>query len=155
MYEVFINSKRLVFESVGNEKKYGESWLHFSLIKSTFNWNEFYVTSIMPPENDNLVCFAKNPALEWKYFRSNFKLIKAAGGLVVNNKNECLFIFRNGKWDLPKGKIEKGEKNQLAAKREVTEETGVDKLKIISKLKPTYHLYELNNKWILKKPIGM
>ena len=85
----------------------------------------------------------------WSNFKSNFKIIKASGG-VVKKKNKLLFIFRLGKWDLPKGKIEKGEKRKQAAIREVEEECGITKLKITSKLPNTFHVYELNGQFILK-----
>ena len=60
-------------------------------------------------------------------------------------------IFRNGKWDLPKGKLETGENIEECAIREVQEECGIDNLQIISKLKDTYHTYELNVKDVLKR----
>ena len=84
-------------------------------------------------------------------FSSHFKIIEAAGGLVRNKNGEYLFIFRNGKWDLPKGKIEKGEGVKTAAIREVEEECGVKKLKITHDLDSTYHIYHINEKAILKR----
>jgi 8-oxo-dGTP pyrophosphatase MutT (NUDIX family) len=84
------------------------------------------------------------------YFFSMFKLIEAAGGLVKNNKEEWLFIFRNGKWDLPKGKVEKKEALKDAAIREVEEECGIGKLKIIKELPSTYHTYFMEEKPVLK-----
>ncbi len=80
----------------------------------------------------------------------NFKVIEAAGGLVFNDVKELLFIFRNGKWDLPKGKVEKGESVSQTALREVTEECGVNNLKLDSFFDKTYHIYELNNRFIFK-----
>lgn len=77
-------------------------------------------------------------------------MIKAAGGVVYNQKKELLMIFRNGKWDLPKGKLETGESIEECAIREVQEECGVNNLQIISKLSDTYHTYELNGKMVLK-----
>ncbi len=81
----------------------------------------------------------------------NCKLIKAAGGLVVNNKNQVLMIKRFGVWDLPKGKIEKNERIYTAAIREVEEECSVKGLQIVKKLPPAYHVYTEKNQWILKK----
>lgn len=80
----------------------------------------------------------------------NYTLIKAAGGVVYNQKKELLMIFRNGKWDLPKGKLETGESIEECAIREVQEECGVNNLQITSKLSDTYHTYELNGKMVLK-----
>ncbi|RZK71868.1 MAG: NUDIX domain-containing protein [Pedobacter sp.] len=79
------------------------------------------------------------------------ELIKAAGGLVKSAKGNYLFIFRNKKWDLPKGKVEKGERMKEAALREVEEECGVKIHTNDEKLCKTYHVYVLNNKLVLKK----
>ncbi len=75
---------------------------------------------------------------------------RAGGGLVYNTKGEVLFIFRNGKWDLPKGGVEKGEKNKAAAVREVEEETGVANLQVTGKLQKTYHIFKRNGRFKLK-----
>lgn len=85
-----------------------------------------------------------------KSFFKHFTLIDAAGGVVRNDKDEILFIRRLGKWDLPKGKTEAGESAPEAAIREVTEETGVDRLKIIKDLGETYHTYNAFGKHFLK-----
>lgn len=85
-----------------------------------------------------------------KLFFRNFTIIEAAGGIVQNNKKELLFILRLGKWDLPKGKMEKGEKPDECALREVEEETGVTGLKLKKKVGETYHTYDEFGKHILK-----
>ena len=87
---------------------------------------------------------------DWENFCANYKLIYAAGGVVKNSKNQILMIFKNGKWDLPKGKIENGEKIIDCALREVHEECGVSKLQIINQLQNTYHIYKINNHEVLK-----
>ncbi len=85
-------------------------------------------------------------------FQSLFKIVKAAGGLVINKKQEALLIFRRGFWDLPKGKIESGEKKKVAAVREVVEETGIRQVTLHEKLITTYHTYRgVNKKRVLKK----
>lgn len=83
-------------------------------------------------------------------FFKNFTLIEAAGGILQNDKKEILFILRLGKWDLPKGKIEKGEKMDECALREVTEETGVKGLSLKKKIGETYHVYDQFGKHFLK-----
>jgi 8-oxo-dGTP pyrophosphatase MutT (NUDIX family) len=83
-------------------------------------------------------------------FFKNFQLIEAAGGIVQNDKKEILFINRLGKWDLPKGKIEAGEKEEESAMREVTEETGVTNLHLKNKIGETYHVYDAFGKHFLK-----
>jgi 8-oxo-dGTP pyrophosphatase MutT (NUDIX family) len=85
-----------------------------------------------------------------KLFFKHFTIIEAAGGIVQNNKKELLFILRLGKWDLPKGKMEKGEKPDECALREVEEETGVTALKLKKKVGETYHTYDEFGKHILK-----
>jgi ADP-ribose pyrophosphatase YjhB (NUDIX family) len=76
--------------------------------------------------------------------------VEAAGGIVQNEKKEILFIFRRGKWDLPKGKMEKKELAEECAQREITEETGVSGLVLKKKVGETYHTYDEYGKHILK-----
>lgn len=85
-----------------------------------------------------------------KAFFKNFTPIEAAGGIVENDKKELLFIFRLGKWDLPKGKVEKGEDIEATAEREVEEETGVTHLKMKKKVGETYHTYNAFGKHFIK-----
>ncbi len=80
----------------------------------------------------------------------HFDLIEAAGGIVQNDQKEILFIYRLDKWDLPKGKVEKGEKLEACAMREVEEETGVSGLKLKNKTGETYHTYNAFGKHFLK-----
>ena len=86
-----------------------------------------------------------------KAFFKKFAFIQAAGGLVMNEKNEILIIFRRGKWDLPKGKLDKGEKLEECAVREVEEETGLQNIKLISPLTITHHTYHEGARFILKE----
>ncbi len=83
---------------------------------------------------------------------SFFEYSRAAGGLVMNNKNELLTIWRWGRWDFPKGKVEKGESVKEAAVREVQEETGVRNIEIENYLAHTFHTFWApDNKRILKR----
>ena len=84
-------------------------------------------------------------------FASQFVPIEAGGGLVASPRGEVLMIFRNGRWDLPKGKLEPGEEIAQCAVREVEEECGIAGLELGKLLTRTYHLYELRGKWILKR----
>ncbi|HWR33349.1 MAG TPA: NUDIX domain-containing protein, partial [Chitinophagaceae bacterium] len=86
-----------------------------------------------------------------KAFFKKFTFIKAAGGLVLNEKNEILIIFRRGKWDLPKGKLDKGEELEDCAVREVEEETGLQNVQLISPLTVTFHTYHEGARFILKE----
>jgi ADP-ribose pyrophosphatase YjhB (NUDIX family) len=84
-------------------------------------------------------------------FRKCFIPINAAGGLVKNSKDEFLLIFRRGKWDLPKGKLDNDESFSEAALREVSEECGITGLEIIRPLLSTYHTYPYQKGTALKK----
>lgn len=99
----------------------------------------------------NVLLLTKDLAWLKSNFFKSFKIIIAGGGLVVNNKNQYLLMHRKGKWDLPKGKVEKNEDILEGAIREIEEETNV-KIKLVkNKLGLTYHTYNLGNKWILKE----
>ncbi len=87
----------------------------------------------------------------WKQFKGYFKYIKAGGGFVQNELGEFLAIKRRGIWDLPKGKRSKKESLKETALREVSEESGLHSLEIVSYLHTTYHAYPLKRKTALKK----
>lgn len=84
-------------------------------------------------------------------FKSCFQMVYAAGGVVRNTKGEYLVMKRHGKWDLPKGKMNRGETMQAAGIREVTEETGLFGVQIVSPLLATYHSYYIDKKPVLKR----
>jgi 8-oxo-dGTP pyrophosphatase MutT (NUDIX family) len=86
-----------------------------------------------------------------KTFFKKFSLITAAGGLIKNEHDEILMIFRRGKWDFPKGKLDKNEKPETCALREVEEETGVTKPGLKQFLITTYHSYFEGTRHMLKE----
>jgi ADP-ribose pyrophosphatase YjhB (NUDIX family) len=86
-----------------------------------------------------------------KAFWKKFELVQAAGGLVSNREKKMLFMFRRGKWDLPKGKLDPGESLEECAVREVREETGLKDLELNRFLLTTYHTYQENGRHILKE----
>lgn len=81
---------------------------------------------------------------------SHFEQVEAGGGLVKNRAGDYLMIFRNGLWDLPKGKLEDGESIEQCALREVEEETGLDCLEAERLICITHHTYHRNGKFCLK-----
>jgi 8-oxo-dGTP pyrophosphatase MutT (NUDIX family) len=83
----------------------------------------------------------------WK----KFTIIKAAGGLVLNQQKDILMIYRRGKWDLPKGKLDPGETLEACAVREVEEETGLRNITLGESLLTTYHTYHESGKFMLKE----
>ena len=87
---------------------------------------------------------------EWSRFAQEFRIIHAAGGIVADENDEILMIFRYGCWDFPKGKVEDGEDWPTAALREVQEETGLHDITLQEPLPNTYHTYTLHDTPILK-----
>lgn len=86
-----------------------------------------------------------------KAFFKKFEIIQAGGGLVQNEHKEILMIFRRGFWDLPKGKLDRGETVEQCALREVMEETGLKNVKLKKPLTVTYHCYDQGTHHILKE----
>ena len=100
---------------------------------------------------------SRNPKQLLARFRKHYPVINAAGGIVLDRNERLLMIFRRGKWDLPKGKLDGAESKRRAAIREVKEETGARKLRIVqpvklysSKQPCSYHTYVENDKAVLK-----
>lgn len=115
-----------------------------------FDFLTFY-KGLKKSEKKDYYLESNDPKAVFQSIKKKLTIIKAAGGLVKNAKGEFLFIFRNKKWDLPKGKVEKGEKVKVTAVREVEEECGVKIEKREERLCKTYHIYELGSKIILKR----
>ncbi len=109
------------------------------------------VKQVEHPTFEAAVIFSKDFNKLQTIFYKGFEIIRAGGGLVLNEFGEILFIFRRGFWDLPKGKKDTGEKYRQCAKREVEEETGLNNVKTGKKICTTYHTYVENNQRILKK----
>ena len=86
----------------------------------------------------------------FKKFAKPYQRISAAGGLVYNEKEELLLIYRQGKWDLPKGKVDKGETIEEAAIREVEEECAIEKLSLGNPIQKTFHTYFQDQQRVLK-----
>ncbi len=87
---------------------------------------------------------------DFERFAKDYRLIHAAGGIVADQQNRILMIYRLGCWDFPKGKAEPGEQHEQTALREVSEETGLRDLELGCTLPDTYHTYTLHDEPILK-----
>ena len=144
MYKVFVNDKPLFLTNeIQKETDFQLFLLESVDIKEL-------IIKIFKNKVDKAFLYHPDEKEMMKKLKSKIPVEKAGGGLVYNDKNEVLFIFRNKKWDLPKGGIEKGEEIENTAIREVEEETGVKGLKIIRKLPKTYHIFKRNGRYKLK-----
>jgi len=103
-------------------------------------------------ENANTieVCDRAIEAVAERFF-AEFKYVEAAGGIVCNEHGESLMIYRNNRWDLPKGHVDCGESDEECAVREIAEETGVEGAKIVRFLCNTLHAYNVYGVWELKR----
>jgi len=98
---------------------------------------------------DSVTLVVNDPKSASHYLKKRFSVVKAAGGLVEKG-DQVLMILRLDKWDLPKGKLEKGESPAEGALREVEEECGV-RVKLVEKIGSTWHSYMRGGKHTLKK----
>lgn len=111
-----------------------------------------FTAYIRNPEKSQLTFLTNDPGRMMRKFAGNFVSVEAAGGVVKNPEGRLLVIYRLGKWDLPKGKVDRGEKPAQTAIREVEEECGVNSLQIIAALPHTLHAYPWRDgQWALKK----
>ncbi|WP_346984552.1 NUDIX domain-containing protein [Chryseobacterium sp. POE27] len=144
MYKVFVNEKKLLLskQSENLEKTLGYEGVTTLEIALDLLEN----TSVK-----ELNVFGDNIAVIWSEFQKLFRIIEAAGGIVNNPAGDVLFIKRLGKWDLPKGKMEKGESREESAVREIEEETGLADVELVKFINTTYHIYvERNGDKVLK-----
>ncbi|MCL9805550.1 NUDIX domain-containing protein [Flavobacterium amniphilum] len=144
MYKVFVNDKPLFLTN----QIVKETDFKFFLLESIDI--EQLIVSYFQNKIQKAYLFHADEKEIIKKLKEKIPVNKAGGGLVYNKKGEVLFILRNGKWDLPKGGLNKYEDIEDAAIREVEEETGVNKLKIVNKLQKTYHIFKRNGKYKLK-----
>ena len=146
MYKVFFNQKPifLTTELVPQTDRTPVLFIKFSS-------PENIIKALKSKKTDCLYLYHQKEDKLWMHFLRHFPIIEAAGGLVRHQDGRFLFIYRNDKWDLPKGRIEKNEPIRIAAVREVEEETGVDGLEIVKPLIETFHVFNRNGKYKLKK----
>ncbi len=102
-------------------------------------------------EKYNSILFLCNtPEEAYANFCADFCAVEAAGGLVRNDCGKSLMIYRNGRWDLPKGHLESGETIEECAVREVEEETGIKVDSLGEKITETLHAYYMHERWEIK-----
>ncbi len=150
MYKIFFYDRAIILvpnAEILDKNKIDWCFPYISEEKLRILINDFQSNSLLSE------IFISHPNTDelFNAFKKNFLYIEAAGGLVKNLQNEYLVIRRLGKWDLPKGKVEKDETVENTAHREILEECGINNLQQIRELSPTYHCYTLKNQQILKK----
>ncbi len=150
MYKVFFNDRKL-FLTDDFSKNFQVCYGLFYKYRDKEDLEELIEFYDYLKRIDTLILFHYDIEELRNALRSCFHMVDAAGGVVRNNHGEILIIRRRDKWDLPKGKLDKGESYQHAALREVSEECGINNLTIARPLLSTYHTYRLDNKHILKK----
>jgi ADP-ribose pyrophosphatase YjhB (NUDIX family) len=146
MYKVFVNESPLILT---NKRPENDSGNVFLMEDDAINYAIKALSKKLLK-----VAYIYEPTEEiLEKFSMKIPIVVAAGGMVRNEKGKVLFIYRNDKWDLPKGKLDKGESIEKAAIREVEEETGVKGLTIKNYLKTTYHIFKRNGEYRLKKVV--
>ena len=144
MYKVFVGDKPIVLTSIVEEetnfKNYSIDTVKIGKVIKKLNNTKLQEVRLIH----------KNPDKLLKKFLKLLPNVVAGGGKVYNENNDVLFIYRNDKWDLPKGKVEGKETIETTAIREVTEETGVNGLEIIRPLQTTYHIFKRNGRYKIK-----
>ncbi len=149
MNKIFINDTTVEFSP---EQPIEEVFsIHFSDF-TTSSPDDFINKAMKGAYGKKVVIWGRSSAEVLNYFSDHLLVIIAAGGLVQNPKDEVLFIYRRNLWDLPKGKPENDETIEETAIREVEEECGISRLKILAPLPSTYHIYPMTQGgYILKK----
>lgn len=163
MYKLFINNTQvlLVLESSGYSLwKDGFHNIQHTLIYVDEDWDFidfYYLAEKALNPSGYILLFADLNNMETLFF-DRVRIIEAAGGRVIGSGGKLLMIYRRGYWDLPKGKIDKGETPEIAAIREIQEETGITQLSMGDKIRfshpdqdYTLHTYIHKNKFVLKK----
>ena len=151
MYSIYFNNRKLSVCPLKENTNYNSNAVVYynSNDLNTKQLPEFMESNqkinllVLPVEENKIDCV-------FEKICSEFNQINAGGGLVRNSAGEYLLIFRNGKWDLPKGKQEAGEDIKVTAVREVEEECGIDSLELGNLLCVTHHTYRMNGEFMLK-----
>jgi 8-oxo-dGTP pyrophosphatase MutT (NUDIX family) len=146
MYKVFFNQKPLILTSKILKSSDSNPFIHIK-----FSSKNQILKAVKAKKTESVYIYHKNIKKLWEIFTKKFPIIDAAGGLVERSDDKFLFIYRNNRWDLPKGGIEKKELIIEAAQREVKEETGLADLIVINKIGETYHIFKKGKNFRLKR----
>ena len=146
MYKVFFNQKPLILTSKILKSSDSNPFIHIK-----FSSKNQILKVVKAKKTESVYIYHKNIKKLWEIFTKKFPIIDAAGGLVERSDDKFLFIYRNNRWDLPKGGIEKKELIIEAAQREVKEETGLADLIVINKIGETYHIFKKGKNFRLKR----
>jgi 8-oxo-dGTP pyrophosphatase MutT (NUDIX family) len=152
-YKVFINTSRLI--AMDSELLEFEPQEGYELLQHSSKEQLIALIDALENSDDSRdICLhSSNFAQLWLDFKSMFSVITAGGGLVENPEGALLFIYRHKKWDLPKGKKEKGECIEESAVREVQEECGLQHVVLGRKLTTTWHTFGSPENRKLKKSV--
>ncbi|WP_341214426.1 NUDIX domain-containing protein [uncultured Wocania sp.] len=144
MHKIFVNDKPLILttkvEKEDGFKNYLLKTVDMGKVIRKLNRTKLKEVRLIGKKEDKLL----------KRFLKKLPNVIAGGGKVYNDNGDILFIYRNDKWDLPKGKTEGNESIERTAIREVTEETGVSGLEITKPLETTYHIFKRNGRYKIK-----
>ena len=144
MYKVFVGDKPIILTTIVEQETNFKNYL-----LDTVNIGKV-IKELSTTDLEEVRLIHKNGEKLLKKFLKKLPNVVAGGGKVFNDNNDILFIYRNDKWDLPKGKIEGYESIEKTAVREVTEETGVSGLEITRPLETTYHIFKRNGNHKIK-----
>jgi 8-oxo-dGTP pyrophosphatase MutT (NUDIX family) len=148
--EIFHENKKLTFTDKHTVEK--DSDIIFSNIYQLIRlFEKHFISNEQDTDVTVFVPRKFNVTDVFLQFISCFELVNASGGLVHTLRGEYLYIFRRGKWDLPKGHKERKEKKETTALREVREETGVSDMQIVKQLPSTYHFLFENGEYKVKE----
>lgn len=145
MYKIYINETLLLLISSEDAKNYDPKDLTNLLVSYRQNrkYLHRYIDNLEKgAKYESIIIHSEDLEQLKEDFFGKYKIRKAGGGVVFNEAGKILAIHRGGYWDLPKGKMEKGETIEDTAVREVQEETGIQNIKLGEFITDTYHTFK-------------
>jgi 8-oxo-dGTP pyrophosphatase MutT (NUDIX family) len=138
MYKVFVNESLLIFSDSQSQRN--SSGMLMAKPEETERIVRNLLSGVFS-STDYLIPFSDSETEN--YLNEHFEIVTAAGGIILNKEGKVLWIFRRGKWDLPKGKADEGESAEETAIREVKEECGIQEVCVKKFLGNAYHIYPI------------